>query len=338
MAEVMSRTARMPRAASRTRHPRHLGAVIAGAAALVFAVGILVWDNPVPFGQPGFWIIVESRAVALATIALVAVCQAMATVLFHTATGNRILTPSILGFDALYTLMQTALVFVFGMAATQVEGPAKIVAQSLAMMLFATLLYGWLFSGRRQNLHVLLLVGVVLGVGFGSVSTFLQRLLTPSEFDVLASRLHGSIGNANPEVLPWAALVVAAIAVVAWRRRHVLDVLALGRDAAVNLGIGYRREVVGLLVVVAALIAISTTMIGPMTFFGFLVATLAYQFVSCDRHAVVLLLAVLIGLAALTGAYFVLQHVFYAAGLVTVVIEFVGGLAFLVVILRKGLR
>ncbi|GAA1780426.1 iron chelate uptake ABC transporter family permease subunit [Agromyces lapidis] len=335
MAEVMIR---MPRAAARTQHPRPLGAIIAGAAALVFVVGILVWDNPVPYGQPGFWIIVESRSVAVATIALVAVCQALATVLFHTATGNRILTPSILGFDALYTLMQTALVFVFGMAATQVEGPAKILVQSLAMMLFATLLYGWLFSGRRQNLHVLLLVGVVLGVGFGSVSTFLQRLLTPSEFDVLASRLHGSIGNANPEVLPWAELVVAAIAVVVWRRRRVLDVLALGRDTAVNLGVAYRREVVGLLVVVAALIAISTTMIGPMTFFGFLVATLTYQFVRSDRHGVVLPLAVLIGLASLTGAYFVLQHVFYTAGLVTVVIEFVGGLAFLIVILRKGLR
>ncbi len=336
MVEIMSRAGRMPRAATRTR--RHLGAIIAGAAALAFIAGILLVDNPVPFGLPGFWIIVESRAVAVATIALVAICQAMATVLFHTATGNRILTPSILGFDALYALMQTALVFVFGMAATQVEGPGKIVVQSVAMMLFATLLYGWLFSGRRQNLHVLLLVGVVLGVGFGSVSTFMQRLLTPSEFDVLASRLHGSIGNANPEVLPWAALLVALIAVVVWRRRRVLDVLALGRDTAVNLGVAYRREVVGLLVVVAALIAISTTMIGPMTFFGFLVATLTYQFVRADHHGAVLPLAVLIGLASLTGAYFVLQHVFYAAGLVTVVIEFVGGLAFLIVILRKGLR
>lgn len=337
-AAAPAKQGRMPRAATRTRHPRRLAIIIAGAVALAFIVGILVWDNPVPYGRPGFWIIVESRSVAVATIALVAVCQAMATVLFHTATGNRILTPSILGFDALYTLMQTSLVFVFGMTATQVEGPAKIIVQSLAMMAFATLLYGWLFSGRRQNLHVLLLVGVVLGVGFGSVSTFMQRMLTPSEFDVLASRLHGSIGNANPDVLPWAALIVAGLAVLVWSRRHRLDVLALGRDASLNLGLHYRREVVTLLVIVAALIAISTTMIGPMTFFGFLVATLTYQFVRTDRHGEVLPLAILVGLAALTGAYFVMQHVFYAAGLVTVVIEFVGGIAFLVVILRKGLR
>lgn len=323
---------------SPTDRGRRIGLIVAGGLAITFAVLLLTWANPLPVGEPGFWIIVQSRATAVGTITLVATCQALATVLFHTATGNRILTPSILGFDALYTLMQTALVFVFGMAATQVEGVGKIVVQSLAMIAFASVLYGWLFSGKRQNLHVLLLVGVVLGVGFASVSTFLQRLLTPSEFDILAARLFGSIGRGNPDVLPWAGLIVAAVAILAWTRRRRLDVLALGRDTATNLGLRYRREVVMLLVVVAALISISTTMVGPMTFFGFLVATLTYQFVRVDDHGRTLPLAVLIAMATLLGAYFVLQHVFYAAGLVTIIIEFVGGLAFLLVILKKGLR
>ncbi len=65
---------------------------------------------------------------------------------------------------------------------------------------------------------------------------------------------------------------------------------------------------------------------------------MSYQFVSSDRHGQVLPVAVLLGLATLLGAYFVMQHVFAAAGLVSIVIEFVGGLAFLIVILRKGLR
>lgn len=314
------------------------GLAIAGGLVILFAALLLTWANPLPFGEPGFWIIVQSRATAVATIALVATCQALATVLFHTATGNRILTPSILGFDALYTLMQTALVFVFGMAATQVEGVGKIILQSVAMIAFASVLYGWLFSGKRQNLHVLLLVGVVLGVGFASVSTFLQRMLTPSEFDILAARLFGSIGRGNPDVLPWAGLIVAAIAAVVWARRRTLDVLALGRDAATNLGLRYRAEIVALLVIVAALISISTTMVGPMTFFGFLVATMTYQFVRVDDHARILPMVVLVAMATLLGAYFVLQHLFYAAGLVTIIIEFVGGLAFLIVILKKGLR
>jgi len=312
--------------------------IIVFAAAAALAVAILAYGNPAPFGSTGFWMIVQSRLTSLGTIAFVAVAQALATVLFHTATSNRILTPSILGFDALYVLSQTSLVFVFGTAAANMEGIPKIIAQSALMVLFATLLYGWLFSGHRANLHLLLLVGVVLGIGFGSVSSFMQRVLTPSEFDVLSARLFGSISRGNPDYLPIAAGLVCAILIFVWLRRRTYDVVALGRDVSIGLGVAYRREVVTVLVLVAVLVSVSATMVGPMTFYGFLVATLAYQFSRGDSHAEIIPLAIGIGLVTLLGATFVLKHVFMAAGLVTVIIEFAGGLLFLIVLLRKGMR
>ncbi len=307
-------------------------------ASLLLAAAILVHANPAPVGSSGFWIIVQSRLLSVATIVLVATAQAVATVMFHTVTANRILTPSILGFDALYVLSQTALVFVFGVSATRMEGVPKIIAQSALMVAFATILYGWLFSGRRANLHLMLLVGVVLGIGFGSVASFLQRMLTPSEFDVLSARLFGSISKADPAYLPIAAVIVFGILAYVWVRRRTYDVIALGRDVSVGLGIRYRREVVTMLVLVAVLVSVSATMVGPMTFYGFLVATLAYQFAPGDRHADVIPLGIGIGLVTLLGATFVLRHLFSAAGLVTVIIEFVGGTLFLIVLLRKGLR
>lgn len=323
-------------AAARLRRALPLACV--SAVALACAVAILVYGNPAPFGSQGFWIIAQSRLVSLGTIALVAVSQGLATVIFHTATANRILTPSILGFDALYVLMQTALVYVFGTAAVHLEGIPKIVIQSALMVLFATLLYGWLFSGRLANLHLLLLVGVVLGIGFGSVSMFMQRTLTPSEFDVLSARLFGSIGRGNPDYLPIAAALVLVVLGIVWARRRTYDVVALGKDTAIGLGVDYRREVIGILVMVSVLVSVSATMVGPMTFYGFLVATLAYQFSRGDGHAEVIPMAIAIGLATLLLATFVLKHVFAAGGLVTVIIEFGGGLLFLTVLLRKGLR
>ncbi|WP_336661758.1 iron chelate uptake ABC transporter family permease subunit [Leucobacter sp. USHLN154] len=334
------RLAGLPRGSGSRRAwvAEHRAVLLVGATAAALAIAILVYGNPAALGSDGFWIIVRSRLTSLGTIALVSVCQAVATVLFHTATANRILTPSILGFDALYVLSQTALMFVFGMAAVGMEGIPKIIAQSLLMIAFATVLYGWLFSGKRANLHLLLLVGVVLGIGFGSLSTFMQRLLTPSEFDVLSARLFGSIGKGNPDYLPIAGAIVAVLLVIIWRRRRLLDVVALGRDVATGLGVAYRKEVVLILVTVAVLISISATMVGPMTFFGFLVATIAYQFTREDRHAETLPLAIGVALVTLLGATFVLKHVFAAAGLVTVIIEFAGGLLFLAILLRKGLR
>lgn len=309
------------------------------AIAVAALIGIITWDNPAEPGTGGFWRIVNNRLFSVAAIVLVAICQGVATVAFHAVTNNRILTPSILGFDALYRVVQTALVFFLGagaVAATNTLG--HVVAQSLIMIAFATLLYGWLFSGQRASLHVLLLVGVVLGMGFGSLSTFMQRMLTPSEFDVLTARLFATISQANPQYLPIAAVVVAICCVLLWRNRHVLDVVSLGREIATGLGVRYQRQVMYVLVLVAVLISVSTTLVGPMTFFGFLVAMLTYQIVGSSAHGRTLPMVTAVSVATLLVAYFILRHVFYAQGLVSVIIELVGGLVFLIYLLRKGLR
>ncbi|SDQ26981.1 iron complex transport system permease protein [Microbacterium sp. cf332] len=328
-------------AATATDRPRAarvwLRFAVLAVVVVVAATLLLTWNIPLDPGQRGYWLAVDLRVTTVATVAVVACCQAVATVLFQTATGNRILTPSIMGFDALYVVMQTALVFFFGGAAlAATDGLAKVALQSLLMVGFATLLYGWLFAGKRGNLHIMLLIGIVLGVGFSSLSTVMQRLLTPSDFDLLSARLFGNLSNSNPEYLPWAAGIVAIVSAVVWRRRRRLDVLSLGRDVSTNLGISYKREVTVLLILVAVLISVSTTLVGPMTFFGFIVATLSYQLAGSSRHAVILPFAALLGMATLLGGYFVLRHVFYAAGMLTVIIEFVGGLFFIVYLLRKG--
>ncbi|MBX3029576.1 MAG: iron chelate uptake ABC transporter family permease subunit [Chloroflexi bacterium] len=311
--------------------------VLLGLVVLTAAVGLLTYDIPLDPSRRGFWLAVDLRIVTVATIAVVAICQALATVLFHTATSNRILTPSIMGFDALYVVMQTGLVFFMGGAAlAATDGLPKVILQSLLMVIFATLLYGWLFSGRRGDLHIMLLVGIVFGVAFGSLSTVMQRLLTPSEFDLLSARLFGNLSNSNAEYLPWAAVIIGGVLLETMRARYRLDVLALGRDMATGLGVSYKRDVTVLLILVAVLISISTTMVGPMTFLGFIVATLAYQLSGSSQHRVVLPFAALLAMAMLLTGYFVLRHVFYAAGMLTVIIELGGGLFFLVHLLRKG--
>lgn len=323
------------------RLTRSYGARLALVAllAVAAAVGILVHANPAAPGSRGFWVIVESRAVSVGTILVVAFCQGVATVVFHTVTGNRILTPSILGFDALYRVIQTSLVFFLGAGSlAAVDGLGKVAVQSLLMIVFASVLYGWLFTGTKADLHLLLLVGVVLGMGFGSLSTFMQRLLTPSEFDILSARLFGNISTSHVSYLPWGALVCVVVGTVVWRRRHVLDVVALGRETATSLGVRHQREVMLTLVLVAVLISVSTSMVGPMTFFGFVVAMLTYQIVGSSDHARTLPMVVAVAAATLLGAYFVLRHVFYAAGLISVIIELCGGLVFLLYLLRKGLR
>ncbi|WP_114854039.1 iron chelate uptake ABC transporter family permease subunit [Brachybacterium sp. YJGR34] len=301
------------------------------------ALGLLAMDNPMPVGSRGFWLIAEMRVTSLVVMGVVAFCQAIATITFQTVTNNRIITPSIMGFESLYTLIQTTAVYVIGAAGVvAIQGTGQFLLQVVAMVGLSVLLYGWLLRGRYANIQVMLLVGIIIGGGMGAISTFMQRLLSPSEFDVLSARLFGSVTNASAEYLPYAIPMILIAGVLIWANARTLNVLAMGREVCVNLGVRHGRQTIAMLVLVSVLMAVSTALVGPMTFFGFLVATLTYQLAGTHDHRRVLPLGVLAGFVVLSGAYFVMNHVFYAQGVVSIIIELVGGTVFLVVIMRKG--
>ncbi|WP_017614690.1 iron chelate uptake ABC transporter family permease subunit [Nocardiopsis salina] len=308
-------------------------AVLAGLA-VVFSIAYLTWGVT---GNVAY--VVERRSTVLFTMLIVAFAGAISTVLFHTVTDNRILTPSIMGMEALFVLVQTCMVFVFGLAGLSMLPPvAAFVLQAGVMVLFAMLLFKRLFTGGIGSLHLTLLVGIVFGILFTSLAQLMQRLLDPNEFTALQSRLFARLTRADPDLLPWVALLVVGIGVYVWRRHRLYDVVGLGRDTAVNLGVDHTRIAIRTLMIVAVLTAVSTALVGPMTFFGFMAATLAYQIAGRHEHRHVMPIAFLTGLCALVGGQFVLEHLLGHAGTLTVVIEFTGGALFLYFLLRKAAR
>lgn len=332
---MRARSGAFPDAASQRRYWIVLAVLVVLAAGA--ALGLLAIGNPMPVGSRGFWLIAEMRATSLVVMAVVAICQAVATITFQTVTNNRIITPSIMGFESLYTVIQTAAVYTLGVAGVvALQGPGQFLAQVAAMVGLSVLLYGWLLRGRYANIQVMLLVGIIMGGGLGAVSTFMQRLLSPSEFDVLSARLFGSVTNASAEYLPFAIPLVIVATTLIWLNARTLNVIAMGRDVCINVGVDHGRQTIYSLVLVSVLMAVSTALVGPMTFFGFLVATLTYQLAGTHDHRRLLPLGALTGFVVLAGAYFVMNHVFYAQGVVSIIIELVGGTVFLVVIMRKG--
>lgn len=332
---VRARSGAFPDAASQRRYWIVLAVLVVLAAGA--ALGLLAIGNPMPVGSRGFWLIAEMRVTSLVVMAVVAICQAVATITFQTVTNNRIITPSIMGFESLYTVIQTAAVYTLGVAGVvALQGPGQFLAQVAAMVGLSVLLYGWLLRGRYANIQVMLLVGIIMGGGLGAASTFMQRLLSPSEFDVLSARLFGSVTNASAEYLPFAIPLVIVATTLIWLNARTLNVIAMGRDVCINVGVDHGRQTIYSLVLVSVLMAVSTALVGPMTFFGFLVATLTYQLAGTHDHRRLLPLGALTGFVVLAGAYFVMNHVFYAQGVVSIIIELVGGTVFLVVIMRKG--
>lgn len=305
--------------------------------AVASAFGLLAYKNPMPFGTERFWLIAERRFDAVTAMLLVAICQSLATVVFQTVTNNRIITPSIMGFESLYRVIYTATVFLFGAAGLANSDTLWMFLLQLALMVGMSLvLYSWLLSSESANIHAMLLVGIVIGGGLGSVAAFMQRMLTPSEFDLLTARLFGSVNNADSSYYPISILLIVCAGGVILLSANKLNVLALGRATTTNLGLNHKRLSVLILVMVSVLMATSTALVGPMTFLGFLVATLTYQLAGTYDHRFLFPLSVSVGFLVLTGAYFIMNHVFYAQGVVSIIIELIGGSVFLVVLLRRG--
>jgi len=291
-------------------------------------------------GARGDWgFVLAFRATKLAGMALVAIAIAVSTVLFQTLTQNRILSPAIMGFDSLYVAIQTALVFLLGSRQlTSFDPRLRFLFEAVTMVLVALLLFRWLLARHSGNIHVLVLSGVVFGVMFRSLASMLQRVLDPNEFSVLQDLLFAHFNSIETELLGASAIVVAVVSVAAWRMVHALDVLALGRDTAIGLGIEHKRMANTLLLMIAVLVSVSAALVGPVTFFGLLVANLAYGLLGSQKHAHTLPAAALIAVIALTAGQAVLEHVFGMDTALSIIIEFVGGIVFILLLLRGAYR
>lgn len=291
-------------------------------------------------GAKGSWsFILPFRGRKLLALCLVAYSVAISTVLFQTVTNNRILTPSIMGFDALYVLIQTAIVFFLGVGALGTLNPqAQFGVEVLVMVAFSGLLFRWLFLGEERSLTLLVLVGIVFGILFRSLSQFMQRLLDPNAFSVLQDTLFASFATVDTSLLLVATLIVMVVTVIAIRMLHTYDVLSLGRAHAINLGLDYKRTVIVILMLIAVLVAVSTALVGPITFFGLLVASLAHGLVGTSRHKYVLPAAALLAITFLVGGQTLLERVFSFDTALSIIIEFLGGIVFIYLILRRTAR
>lgn len=305
------------------------------ALAVLAAVTLLAFMT---LGVEADWaFVLQHRGTKALTMLVVACALGMSTVVFQTVTHNTILTPAVMGLDALYLFLQAVLVLVLGsVGVVQLGLLPKYGLEIVLMVTLSVALMRWLFTGHASSLHLMLLVGMVMGILFRSMTSFAMRMIDPNEFATLQDRMFANFNTIHTQLLLPSLVVLALGTAFFWRRRHVLDVLALGRDAAVNLGVHYQRQVLQLLVVMCAMVAISTALVGPVTFFGLLVANMAYQWMGTRRHAWVLPAVVLWGCVLLLAGQVVLERVLGFNSALSVVVEFVGGLVFIYLLMRKG--
>ena len=276
------------------------------------------------------------RIPKLIAIAMTGSGVAVSSVIFQTVTNNRILTPSVLGLDSLYNLFQTLIVFSLGSLNVALMGSNLnfLIAGGL-MIIFSLLLFKMMFRRENTNLFFLLMIGMIFGTLFSSLSSFMQMVMDPNEFLIVQNKMFASFNNVKSSLLGISTITMGLTLFWVLKDAKKLDVIALGKEQAINLGIDYDRMVRKMLVAVAILVSVSTALVGPITFLGILVTNLAYRMINDYRHSIVIPTSILLSLLALIGGQFLVERVFQFNTTIGVIINFVGGLYFIYILLKE---
>ncbi|QOR47851.1 iron chelate uptake ABC transporter family permease subunit [Trueperella pecoris] len=308
--------------------------ILVGALAIAMCVFFLTYDA---FGA---WAIIgRLRATRLGALVVVAASLSVATAVFQAVTRNRILAPSVMGFDSMFQLVATASVFLFGSAAVNaMPGSVMFLINTALMTALAVSLFLTVLRKGRSNVYLLVLVGIVVGTFLRSVTTLLSTVMDPGEYLVVSDKGTASFAVVNGQALGIAVVVaLAALAYVVWRS-PVWDILALGPEIAIGLGLNYRREVRLALSASTVLVACATALVGPLMFFGLLVVNVGYYVGRSNKLRDLVGVTAGLGVVVLVGGQALLEHVFDQATVLPVILELVGGLLLLTMIVRGARR
>lgn len=259
-----------------------------------------------------------------------------ASLVFQSIINNTIVTPCLLGMNSLYTLIHTAVVFFVGSGSIiAVNANLSFAVDLVIMGVTATVIYSYFFKMTKHNILYVLLIGTVLTSFFGSIQTTLTRVMDPNEYDSLLATLVASFSNINSEIIVMSLILLVAIIFVLRKEIALLDVLTLGKDQAINLGVDYDRCIRRLLLGVTLCIAVATAMVGPISFLGLIIANLSRQLLKTYRHSQLILGSALFGMIVLVGGQVIVEHVYTYSIPISVFITVGGGIYFLYLLLAS---
>ena len=309
--------------------------LIMGVLVLLCAAAYLLvevhFDNPRLFQYA-----LKIRTPKLLVMLITAFAIGGASIVFQSIINNTIVTPCLLGMNSLYTLIHTAVFFFLGSASVIATNANLSFAVDVVLMgITATIIYSWIFKKTRHNVLYVLLVGTVLTSFFSSIQSTLTRVMDPNEYDTLLNTLVASFSNINTEIILFSVVLLSGIVFALRKELALLDVLTLGKDQAINLGVDYDKCIRRLLLGVTLCIAVATAMVGPISFLGLIIANLSRQLLKTYRHGQLILGSALFGMIVLVGGQLIVEHVYSYAIPVSVFITVGGGLYFLYLLLTR---
>ena len=281
--------------------------------------------------------ILQRRLLKLLVMVIVSCAIPISTISFQTVVQNRFLTPGVLGIESLFVFIQSGLYYFESLVGVKVEQSVIIYSVTIAIQIGLLLLLMNASKGMMlSNFKVLLLLTMAFSMLLRNASTFLQVLMDPNEFDKLQSSLYPSFQkmNAQPMMIGVAIGLFVLLMMVFYKIRHQLDALHLGVDSAKMLGINTKRLSNVVIVVVIIMTSLSTILVGPLQFLGFMIANLTYQLTKEYKHGILWLFSAVLGLVIVLAAQLIVERIFLLTIPISVFIEGIGGVLYLILLVK----
>jgi iron complex transport system permease protein len=210
---------------------------------------------------------------------------ATTSLVFQTLTENRILTPSLIGFDAVFVTVQTLIVFIFTSSSVFYSNPyLNFFIASGLMVLISLSMYKMILKKNKNHLVFLLLVGMILSTLSRSLASFIQNIMDPMEFQSIVIRTEVTVSNMNTSiiymVIPFAMLILGYFIV----NLKTYDVMTLGESNAIGLGVEYQKKMNMALIYIAIAMSITTALIGPISFLWMITVNAAREVLKTHKH------------------------------------------------------
>ena len=281
--------------------------------------------------------ILQRRFLKLLVMVIVSCAIPISTISFQTVVQNRFLTPGVLGIESLFVFIQSGLYYFESLVGVKVEQSVIIYSVTIAIQIGLLLLLMNASKGMMlSNFKVLLLLTMAFSMLLRNASTFLQVLMDPNEFDKLQSSLYPSFQKMNAQPMMSGVAIGLFVLLLMWfyRLRHQLDALHLGVDSAKMLGINTKRLSNVVIVVVIIMTSLSTILVGPLQFLGFMIANLTYQLTKEYKHGVLWLFSAVLGLVIVLAAQLIVERIFLLTIPISVFIEGIGGVLYLILLVK----
>lgn len=229
---------------------------------------------------------------------MVGAALALAGLGFQAISRNPLADPTILGVSSGASLGVTVATLL-GLAGP-FGNPAVVTLFAFAGALLAAVsVYAIAQVDGRLPITSLLLSGVIVGLFFTSCVMLIMALLAPAELQGVVFWLMGNIGPTGARTLAVLALILVLGAGVLWRQAARLNLLALGEEQAIQLGVEAERVKRTVFVIASLITGAAISAAGSIGFVGLIVPHAARLLLGPDNRQ-------LVPAAALLGATFLM--------------------------------